>query len=189
MTTGVGSIFSAEDLLARSKAAVESRGSTTGMSKIQQMLADRESGDTVELSPVARLLQARQAEQSRAPEPYTEQEWFINAKVAQLRGQIELYSNLPGLDPSGEYMKALEKEVIDLVRAQQKKIAAADAEAKKKQAELDAIEQERLNAPLSADELLKRAKLRAEGKPLSTELSAEVKKLLENSEKLVNKTV
>lgn len=191
MTSGVGSILSADELLARSQAAVASRSSTTGGSKIQQMLAAREDGgaDTVSLSPVARLLQSKQTEAAKTSTPYTEQDWFLNAKVAQLKGQIQLYSSVPGLDPSGAVMQSLEKEVVALVTKQQDKLKASQAEAAKKQAELDRLEAERKAAPTSADALLERAKLRSEGKSIPVEVSSDVQKLLDNVKgQVVNKT-
>lgn len=140
------------------------------------------SSDT---SPVQRLLKQQQEAADRlkqgSDEPYTEQEWYINAKVAQLKAQIYTYSNFPGLDPSGAIMDSLTAEVNDLVGKQQAKLKKSQDEAAAKQAELDRLEEERKNAPISAEELLERAKLRAEGKEPASELSDEVKKLLEKS--------
>lgn len=145
-------------------------------------------------SPVQRLLKQQQEAAARlnkgSDEPYTEQEWYINAKVAQLKGQIYTYSNFPGLDPSGAMMDALTQEVNELVGKQQAKIKKSQDEAAAKQAELDRIEEEKRNAPISVEDLLARAKMRAEGKEPEAELSDAVKKLLENSKgALVDKTV
>lgn len=138
-----------------------------------------------DVSPVQRLLKQQQEAADRlkqgSDEPYTEQEWYINAKVAQLKAQIYTYSNFPGLDPSGAIMDSLTAEVNDLVGKQQAKLKKSQDEAAAKQAELDRLEEERKNAPISAEELLERAKLRAEGREPATELSDEVKKLLEKS--------
>lgn len=138
-----------------------------------------------DVSPVQRLLKQQQEAADRlkqgSDEPYTEQEWYINAKVAQLKAQIYTYSNFPGLDPSGAIMDSLTAEVNDLVGKQQAKQKKSQDEAAAKQAELDRLEEERKNAPISAEELLERAKLRAEGREPATELSDEVKKLLEKS--------
>lgn len=150
---------------------------------------------TANLSPVQKLIKQQQEEAARYKvgtddEPYTEQDWYINAKVAQLKGQIYTYSNFPGLDPSGAIMDSLTQEVNELVGKQQAKLKKANEEAAAKQAELDRIEEEKRNAPLSAEDLLARAKLRAEGKEPEAELSDEVKKLLEKSKgALVDKTV
>lgn len=140
--------------------------------------------NTADLSPVQKMLKLQQGEAARnkvSSDPYTEQDWYVNAKVAQLKGQINLYSNLPGLDPSGAIMDSLTDEVNALVKKQQDKLKASQAEAAKKQAELDRIEEEKKNAPLSADELIKRAKLRAEGKPLPEEISKEAQALLDKT--------
>jgi hypothetical protein len=141
---------------------------------------------TADLSPVQRLVKQQQEEAARYKvgtddEPYTEQDWYVNAKVAQLKSQINTYSSVPGLDPNGAIMDSLTQEVNALVTKQQNKLKASQAEAAKKQAELDAIEEAKKNAPLTADQLIERAKLRAEGKALPTEVSAEVQKLLDKS--------
>ncbi len=142
------------------------------------------STSTADLSPVQKMLKLQQEEAARnkvSSDPYTEQDWYVNAKVAQLKGQINLYSNLPGLDPSGAIMDGLTEEVNALVKKQQDKLKASQAEAAKKHAELDRIEEEKKNAPLSAEQLIERAKLRAEGKPLSTEISKEAQALLDKT--------
>lgn len=151
--------------------------------------------NTADLSPVQRLVKQQQDEAARYKvgtdnEPYTEQEWYVNAKVAQLKGQIYTYSNFPSLDPSGAIMDSLTQEVNALVTKQQDKLKASQAEAAKKQAELDALEEAKKNAPLTADQLIERAKLRAEGKELPTEVSKEVQALLDKSKgAIVDKTV
>ncbi len=139
---------------------------------------------TADLSPVQKLLKQQQEEAARnktSSDPYTEQDWYLNAKIAQLKGQINLYSTLPGLDPNGAIMDSLTEEVNALVKKQQDKLKVFQAEAAKKQAELDRIEEEKKNAPLTADQLIERARLRAEGKPLSTEISKEAQDLLDKS--------
>lgn len=141
---------------------------------------------TVDLSPVQKLVKQQQEEAARFKtgtdsEPYTEQDWYLNAKVAQLKGQIYTYSNFPGLDPSGAIMDSLTAEVNDLVSKQQAKLKKSQDEAAKKQAELDALEEAKKNAPLTAEQLIERAKLRAEGKELPTEISKEVQALLDKS--------
>ncbi len=187
MATEVGTVLSVEDLLARSKAAAASKSAAKGGSKIEQMLAGREESDTVDLSPVARLLQKTAPDKAKQT-PYTEQDWYINAKVAQLKAQIYTYSNLPGLDPSGAIMDSLTKEVNELVMKQQKKLRDSSAEAAKKQAELDAAQKAKADAPMSADEMLKRAKNRASGIEPTTPISKEAQALLDKSKgSLVNK--
>jgi hypothetical protein len=192
MTSEVGTVLTVEEMLARSKAAAEAKSSAKGGSKIQQMIAEMEKNvdqDSVDLSPVARLLKSQQQDKTKTETPYTEQDWYIRAKVAQLKSQIEIYSNLPGLDPSGGVMDALTKEVNELVGKQQAKLKKSQDEAAAKQAELDKLNAEKANAPLSVDDMLKRAKLRSEGKDIPVETSDAVKKLLENSKgKVVDQT-
>jgi hypothetical protein len=182
MATEVGNttLYSVEDLLSRSKAAAES-GSTAGMSKIQKMIAEMEKGttDTVNLSPVARLLKQEAAAKPDTSTPYTEQDWYINAKVAQLQGQLNMYSTLPGLDPSGAIMQSLEDEIYGLVESQQAKLKKSQDEAAAKQAELDKLNAEKANAPLSAEKMLERSKTLASGQEIKTELTDAAKKLLD----------
>lgn len=188
MATEVGTVYSVDELLARSKAAATTRSSAGG-SKIQQMLAGREESDTVNLSPVAKLLKAQKDQSAKGATPYTEQDWYLNAKVAQLKGQIQLYSTLPGLDPSGAVMDQLTKEVNDLVSKQQAKLKKSTDEAAAKQAELDKLKAEKDAAPMSVEEMLKRAKLRAAGQEIPLETSDAVKALLEKSKgAVVNQT-
>lgn len=192
MTSEVGTVLSVEEMLARSKAAAEAKSSAKGGSKIQQMIAEMEKNidqDSVNLSPVARLLKSQQTDKAKTSTPYTEQEWYLQAKVAQLKGQIQMYSTLPGLDPTGAVMDALTKEVNDLVNKQQAKLKKSQEEAAAKQAELDKLNAEKANAPISVEDMLNRAKLRSEGKEIPVETSDAVKKLLENSKgKIVNQT-
>lgn len=190
MTTDVGTVYSVDDLLARSKAAAETKSSAKGGSKIQQMLAGRAESDTVDLSPVAKLLKGTKEQDAKKATPYTEQDWYLNAKVAQLKGQIETYSKLPGLDPSGAVMDQLTKEVNDLVRKQQAKLKKSTAEADAKKAELDKLEAEKAKAPMSVDQMLKNAKNRASGIEPSKPISKEAQALLDKSKgAVVNKTV
>lgn len=192
MVTDIGSLLSVEDMLARSKAAADSKASAAGGSKIQQMIAAMENGgqtDTVNLSPVAKLLKTTETSKPDSV-PFTEQEWYINAKVAQLKGQIQMYSTLPGLDPSGAVMDSLTQEVNALVNSQQEKLAKSQAEAKEKQDQLDKLEKERAAAPMSAEAMLKRVKNQIEGTPEKKELSSEAQAMLDKlkSGSVVNKT-
>ncbi len=134
--------------------------------------------------------QSQTAEATKKATPFTEQEWYINAKVAQLKGQIYTYSNFPSLDPSGAIMDSLTNEVNELVGKQQAKLRKANAEAAAKQAELDKLEEEKKNAPMTADQLIERAKLRAEGKEPQEAISKEVQALLDKSKgAIVDQTV
>lgn len=187
MATEVGTIASVEDMLARAKAAAATKGSTAGLSRVQQMLAGTETTDTVTLSPVAKLLQSSSTAAKKTS--YQDEDWFIKARVAQLKGDIALYSTLPGLDPSGAMMESLTQEVNALVTSQQKKLKAATAESDKKQAELDRIEKEKADAPMSADEMLKGAKNRVDGVAPVTTVSTAVQAMLDKVKgSVVNKT-
>jgi|GEM_PF-2707384 len=135
-TTGTtDTVFSVDELLARSKKAVETKQAAGG-SKIQQMLAGRaDPQDTVQLSAVEKLTQARA--KSVVKESYFDSEQYMNQKVSQLKQQIATYSQLPGLDPSGAVMDGLTREVNEIVTKQQKKLKDSQAAAAAKQAELD----------------------------------------------------
>lgn len=187
----VGSVLSVDDLLARAKAAAASKSSARGGSKIQQMLAGREdAADKVDLSPVGKLLAEKAAKSKTSETPFTEQDWYINAKVAQLKGQIYTYSNLPGLDPSGAIMDGLTREVNDLVSKQQAKLKKSNEEGAAAQAKLDAQKKAEAEAPISVEKLLENAKNRVNGIEPEAPLSDAVKKLLENAKKgsAVNQT-
>jgi hypothetical protein len=100
---------------------------------------------------------------------YTDQDWYIKAKVAQLKGQIATYTNIPGLDPSGGIIDSLTKEVNDLVKKQQAKLKVSQDAAAAKQAELDKqTKQAALDAQHpSVDVMLQRAKNGANGETVT----------------------
>lgn len=151
---------------AKAAAAAKAAGKKAGLSKIQQMLAGVEL-DSVQLSPVAKQL-AADAKAKPSSTPYTEQEWYVKAKISQLRSQIEIYSNLPGLDPSGSMMNSLTSEVNALVKKQQDELKATNAkadEAKAKLAEQEAAEKLAKSIP-TVEQLLKRAKGGAAGEDI-----------------------
>lgn len=160
----VDSILSVDDMLANAKAAAASK-STRGLSAVGKLLAGREESPTANLSPVERVLYEKEHSGPPKQELYTEQDWFIKARVAQLKGQIQLYSNLPGLDPSGAIMDSLTKEVTDLVKKQADKLKTLNADAQKKQAELDAKKAAEYKG-LSAEDMLKRTKALVAGTDL-----------------------
>lgn len=163
--TEVGGIPSVDEMLAKAKAAAATRGNSKNLSAVQKLLAGREESPTANMSPLQRLLYEQQQSKPKQQEPYTEQDWFIKARVAQLKGQIELYTNLPGLDPSGAIMEGLGQEVTALVKKQADKIKTLNAEAQKKQAELDAKKAAEYKG-LSADDMLKRTKALVAGTDL-----------------------
>jgi|GEM_PF-1361254 len=152
----VDPILSVDQLLANAKAGAARKSSTNGLSAVGKLLADREESPTANLTPVQRLLYEQANSGPPKQELYTEQEWYIRAKVSQLRGQIALYTNLPGLDPGGAIMEGLTKEVTDLVQKQADTIKEATAEADAKQAELDKKQAAEFQG-LSAEEMLERA--------------------------------
>lgn len=116
-------------------------------------------------SDVQKLLAKSTASKTASKESYTEQDWYLSAKVAQLKGQINTYSNLPGLDSSGAVMESLTQEVNALVMKQQEKLKAKQAEAAAQQKILDdaAIKKAKDETTPTVDMLLKRAKDRANG--------------------------
>lgn len=156
-------IFSPEELLSRAKAAAASKVPAGG-SAVQKLLAQREDGgaEQVELSGVQKLVQAQADKTKKAAEPYTEQDWYIRLKVQQLRFQLDFYSRLGG-GISDSAMNSIEAEIKGLLQKQQDKIKAADAESAAKQKELEEAQAASKSLVPSADELLKRAKARANG--------------------------
>lgn len=100
---------------------------------------------------------------------YQDQDWFIAAKVGQLKAQLALYQAVPGLDPDGSIQDSITSQANALVAKQQAKIKAAQADAAAKQAALDkqnAEATENAKVP-SADQLLARAKSRAAGETVA----------------------
>ncbi len=130
------------------------------------------------LSPVARILKDQEAAKPATKESFTDSETFIRAKVAQLKAQINTYSTLPGLDPSGGIIDSLTKEVNDLVAKQQAKLKKSQDEAAAKQKELDdANAAKKLEESIpNADQLIKRAKDRADGKTVDPFIAKSDKK-------------
>lgn len=161
----VGGILSVDEMLAKAKAAAATKGGSKNLSAVQKLLAGREESPTLNMSPVQRALYEQEQSKPKQQELYTEQDWFIKARVAQLKGQIQLYTNLPGLDPSGAIMEQLTKEVTTLVKKQADKIKELNAEAQKKQEEL-AKKQAAEYKGLSAEDMLKRTKALVAGTDL-----------------------
>lgn len=193
-------VLSVDDLLARSAKAAASKSGSKNQSAVQKLLAGREDPeDTVDLSPVARLVKQSEAQRAKTSTPFTEQDWYLKAKVSQLKAQIEIYSNLPGLDPSGAIMDSLSKEVRELVAKQQAKLKKSSDEAAAKKKQLDELnaEKDRFKNLPTPDQLLKRSRTLAEGgtvDPFKVQTDedkakeAAVKKLLEASAKKVDTT-
>lgn len=164
-------ILSVDELLSRSAAAVKSgRTNNKNLSAVQKLLAGREDPeDTVELSPVARLLQEQEARDPSNQESYFESDAFLQAKVSQLRGQIATYSTLPGLDPDGSAMAGLTQQVNAIIQLQQDRLRETNEEAAAKQKELDEknAEAARLASIPTAEQLLERAAARVNGEDVA----------------------
>lgn len=172
-------VLSAEEMLARAAANVRSGNTTANQSAVQKLLSQRENPlpeDTVELSPVQKILQAQQAE-ADSVESYFESDAFLQLKINQLRGQLALYSTLPGLDPNGGVIAGIEAEIRAIIEEQQATLQATLAEADAKQAELAEQDAARANTLPSADDLLARVR----GEAPAEELSSEVQALLERA--------
>ena len=90
-----------------------------------------------------------------APVPYTQQDWYITAKVAQLKGQIAMYAALPGLDSSGAIMDSLTKQVNDLVSQQKAKLKTSNDAAAAAKKQLDAANAAKDQTTSSSDLLAK----------------------------------
>ena len=149
MTTdsSISSVLSADQLIALSQTQVGGVGdlntgaggltSPTDLIKRAQDAANGTPDPPIvqTISPAASsLTPAKPA----APVPYTQQDWYITAKVAQLKSQIAIYSSLPGLDPGGSIMASLTQQVDDLATQQQAKLTASNAKAAAAQKQLDA---------------------------------------------------
>lgn len=158
-------ILSVDELLARSAAAAKSRAATGPQSAVQKLLAQRDAPteDTVDLSPVARLVK-QQAAANPKKEPFTESEQFIRAKVQQLRFQLDFYSRLGG-ELGNNAINSIEAEIRGLLKKQSDRIKASEAEAAAKQKQLDEANAEKnLFAGLpTADQMLKRSQARLRG--------------------------
>lgn len=176
MVSDVGSVPSVEEMLARSAANVKSGKTTKNMSAVQKLLAENgEPEDTVEISPVQKVLQ-KQLSDAKKVENYFDSDQFLQLKIGQLRGQLAIYSTLPGLDPSGAVIGGIEAEIKDIIGKQQAKLKASldkSAEAEKKLKEAEA--QKALDAEIpTAQALLDKIN----GKTTKTALSKEVQALL-----------
>lgn len=166
-------VLSVEELLARSAAAVKSGKLSKNASAVEKLLAQRDTPieDTIDLSPVGKLLQA-QKKTAAKQENYFESDDYLRLKVSQLRQQLAIYTNLPGLDPNGAVVGGIEAEIRDLIGKQQAQLAEANK--KTKEAEEKLAEQERLKALAlpSPEDLLKKLRGEAEPEPLSKEVQA-----------------
>lgn len=166
-------------MLANSKAAAASTSSDSSKSKVQQLLAGRDPGDTVELSAVAKQLATKTA--AAPKESFFDSDVYLRAKVSQLKGQLALYTTLPGLDPGGGVIDSITKEVNDLVNKQKAKLKASTDEAAKKQAELDKQNLNAYKGVSSKDMLARSNQLATTGKIADSPVSNAVQKMLDKA--------
>lgn len=175
-----GSVTSVDDMLANAKAAAASNSSSGTKSAVQKLLdahGDNGTTDTVELSPVAKLLQAKTT--AAAKTSYFDSDEYLTAKVAQLKGQLAIYTTLPGLDPSGGVVDSITKDVNELVKKQQDKLKASQAEAKAKQDELAKTQANQYQGVASADMLSRSKALATTGKLPDGAVSSDVQAMLD----------
>lgn len=179
-----GGVLSVDEMLARSKEAVKSGKTTKNMSAVEKLLARREDPvDTVDLSPVQKLLQRQKSKKSG--ESFFESDAYLKMKVNQLHGQLAIYATLPGLDPDGSNMDRIQAEIQAIAQIQQSQFA--EIEAKRLEAQAAQQDKDRLKAleGLSADDML----ARLSGVAPKEELSSDVKNLLRNVGASIDLTV
>ena len=181
MVSETGQVLSAEEMLSRSAKNVASGKNSKPKSAVEKLLAQRENPleDIVDISPVQRLLKDREAKAKEKAVPYTEQDWFLQLKMNQLRAQLATYSSVPGLDPNGAAMNSIEAEIKSIIQKQQATLQESLKKADEAKAKLD--EQERLKAleGPSPEELL----ARLNGTAKKPEMSKAVKAMLEKAAK------
>lgn len=175
--------LSPEELLARSAAAVKSGNTSKPKSAVEKLLAQRDEPleDVADISPVAKLL-AQQEKSAKKIVNYFESDEYLRQKVSQLRGQLAIYTTLPGLDPSGAVVDGIEKEIKDLLKKQNATLQETLKKSKEAEAKLE--EQKKLDALKlpSPKELLEKLQGTAKPDPLSKEVQA----LLDKSKKAVS---
>lgn len=174
------SVLSVQDMLSRSLNNVVAGKTTANMSAVEKLLASRGTPlptDTVQLSPVQKILQAEDNAATKK-EDYFKSDAYLKLKVNQLRQQLSIYSTLPGLDPSGSIMKSIEAEIKDLYSKQQESLKQTQEQAAAKQAELSQKQaQAQADAAVpSADDML----AKVQGKQTTEPLSREVQALLDS---------
>ena len=167
--TDVGSVLTPEQMLANAAAAVKSGNTSKNQSAVQKS----DTQDTVVLSPVEKVLQ-KQADDAKKVESYFDSDAYLEQKVSQLRGQLAIYTTLPGLDPSGSVVNGIGAEIKDLLSKQQDKLAASNQKAADAQAKLDEEnKQKALDAEItSSDDMLAKVQGKLKPAPLSQEVQA-----------------
>jgi hypothetical protein len=182
--SGTSSVLTADQLLSKSRSQATGESdpnapSADGVLSAADLLKRAQDAANGIIDPPVKQTISKKAssltQKPAKPVPYTEQDWYIKAKVAQLKGQISLYATLPGLDSSGAIMDSLTKEVNDLVNKQKAKIKAANDEAAAKQKELDAANANK-DKTTSANDLLAKIQGTAAAPPLSDAVQALLKK-------------
>ncbi len=162
--SGTSSVLTADQLLSKSRSQATgeidpNQASADGILSPSDLLKRaQDAANGIIDPPIKQTISKPASSLTQAPAkpvPYTDQDWYIQAKVAQLKGQIALYSTLPGLDPGGSIMDSLTKQVNDLVAKQQAKIKAANDAAAAKQKELDAANANKDKTTSSNDLLAK----------------------------------
>ncbi len=156
--------LSVDELLARAAANAKNR-TPAGGSAVQKLLAGREDPvDTVELSAVQKFLKEQEARNPAKKESYFDSDQYLNAKVVQLRFQLDFYSRLGG-DIGNSAMESIEKEIRGIIAQQQEKLKKTNDEAAAKQKELDAAnaEKNKFAGLPNADQLIERALARLNG--------------------------
>ena len=194
MTTvsGTSSVLSANDLIALSQQQVggagdlnTGAGGLTSPADLLKRAQDAANGiiDPPIVQNISPAASSLTTDKPAAPVPYTQQDWYIQAKVTQLKGQISLYSTLPGLDPGGSIMQSLTKQVNDLVNQQKAKLKAADDKAAAAQKQLDAANAAK-DQTTSSGALLSKVQGGGSSAPLSDAVNA----LLQKAQQSVNTT-
>ncbi len=178
-------VLTPEQMIANAREAAEAARQNRlrpGASEVERLLAERDTPlDTVQLSPVERILQAREQEAQRAIDNnYFESDEYIQLKVNQLRSQLSIYSNLPGLDPTGGILDSIEAEIREILEKQAADLAESEAAAAEAEARIAEQERERANAALSPEEMLQRAADSVNGVTRPTEVTDAAQRLLDS---------
>lgn len=183
-------LLTPDQLVAQAKTEAATASGSSGESAVQKLLDAHPLTDTVQLSPVSKLLAAQQTTTAAKSTSYFDSDAYLSAKVSALREQINLYSTMPDLDPSGAVLDDLTKQINDLVAKQQNKLKATQSDAAVKQAELKK-EQDAAFKGFSSDTLLSRAQELSKTGKISTPISSDVQALLDLSKKgsNINQTV
>lgn len=161
MTT-VDSVVSAEQMLANAAKAVASGKTTKNMSAVQKLLAGREETDTVELSPVAKILAKQQKAAEAKAKSFEESDEFLQMKARELSRRLQMYSRIPGMEAVYAATEQEARELVSKIAERQK--ASAD-ELAAKQKELEEARKKNESTLLTPEQLLARLNGEAEVNP------------------------